>query len=458
MGIMKKNLFLKMFVGHALLVIVFAAALIWSAFEIIRKAYVDDQVEHLTRLASIIEPEIRPLMLKENGKDELKIVVVGLKARLGVRITVIDASGIVLADTEEATDRMESHLYRPEVFETFKEGRPSRSLRKSSTTHAPMLYMGFPIGDGPGRSGGVLRLSVFMSDIDKLLSHLFKRILQISALIMGLIFLMMLAFSRSLSAPIREFAATSRKVARGNFKARVAVRSGGEIGEFARSFNSMAESLDTLFESALEKEEELNGILASIQEGLIVIEKDDRIALCNGSFRDLFPGEDVSGRVYWEIVRGSKFHDLVRRVKASRSDTVEEIPLKDRTFICRASFLAAKERIVVTFQDLSEIRNVERMKKDLVLNVSHELRTPLASIKGFVETLEEKSGGEDKNALGIIRRNTDRMIGLVQDLMTLAEIEEKGRGCHLLRPGCTRSRRECVPPLFGQSRGEIRAA
>jgi two-component system phosphate regulon sensor histidine kinase PhoR len=63
------------------------------------------------------------------------------------------------------------------------------------------------------------------------------------------------------------------------------------------------------------------------------------------------------------------------------------------------------------------------MKKDLVLNASHELRTPLTAIKGFVEALEENARQEDKGYLEIIGRNTDRMIGIVQDLMTLAEIE-----------------------------------
>ena len=66
------------------------------------------------------------------------------------------------------------------------------------------------------------------------------------------------------------------------------------------------------------------------------------------------------------------------------------------------------------------------MKRDLVLNASHELRTPLTAIKGFVEALEDRVEGEDKGYLEIIGRNTDRMIGIVQDLMTLAEMEDRG--------------------------------
>jgi two-component system phosphate regulon sensor histidine kinase PhoR len=66
------------------------------------------------------------------------------------------------------------------------------------------------------------------------------------------------------------------------------------------------------------------------------------------------------------------------------------------------------------------------MKKDFVLNVSHELRTPLTAIKGFAETLEGRLEGEDKGFASIIHRNTDRLIGIVQDLLSLAQLEEKG--------------------------------
>ena len=99
----------------------------------------------------------------------------------------------------------------------------------------------------------------------------------------------------------------------------------------------------------------------------------------------------------------------------------------DRAFLCRAAFLASGERVVAALHDLSEIRDVERMKKDFVLNVSHELRTPLTAIKGFVEALDDRaSTPQDKEFLKIIGRNTDRMIGIVKDLLALAELEKDG--------------------------------
>jgi two-component system phosphate regulon sensor histidine kinase PhoR len=81
---------------------------------------------------------------------------------------------------------------------------------------------------------------------------------------------------------------------------------------------------------------------------------------------------------------------------------------------------------VVILYDITEMKNVEKIKKDFVVNVSHELRTPLTAIKGFVETLEESVEDENRNFVEIIKRNTDRLINIVEDLLVLSELEEKG--------------------------------
>jgi len=94
--------------------------------------------------------------------------------------------------------------------------------------------------------------------------------------------------------------------------------------------------------------------------------------------------------------------------------------------LCCATFVALREQIVIVFSDITEAKNMEKIKKDFVVNVSHELRTPLTAIKGFAETLEDEAGENVKNYAGVIKRNTDRLINIVQDLLLLSELEEKG--------------------------------
>jgi len=80
----------------------------------------------------------------------------------------------------------------------------------------------------------------------------------------------------------------------------------------------------------------------------------------------------------------------------------------------------------VTFHDITEMRALEKTKKDFVVNVSHELRTPLTAIKGFLETIEPRAEDENRPYLEIVRRNTERMISIVEDLLVLSELEERG--------------------------------
>jgi len=100
--------------------------------------------------------------------------------------------------------------------------------------------------------------------------------------------------------------------------------------------------------------------------------------------------------------------------------------LHDRIFLCSATFLKSGEEVVVVFHDITQVKNIEKIKKDFVVNVSHELRTPLTAIKGFVETLEEEVDGKIQHYIDIIKRHTDRLINIVRDLLLLSELEEKG--------------------------------
>jgi two-component system phosphate regulon sensor histidine kinase PhoR len=101
------------------------------------------------------------------------------------------------------------------------------------------------------------------------------------------------------------------------------------------------------------------------------------------------------------------------------------VEIAEKTFLCSITPLASGKSRVVLLHDISDMKNMERIKKDLVVNVSHELRTPLTAIKGFTETLMEESGARSAEYLGIIKRHTDRLIAMVNDLLTLSELEER---------------------------------
>jgi two-component system phosphate regulon sensor histidine kinase PhoR len=172
--------------------------------------------------------------------------------------------------------------------------------------------------------------------------------------------------------------------------------------------------------------EEIRSILASIREGLCVIDKDARIVLCNASFRRIAGSEAPEGRHFWEIVRSSAAVETLRKARETWTDAAGETTIGNRIFSCSVVPLAEGGRLVITLQDITEFRALEKTKKDFVVNVSHELKTPLTAIKGFVETMEGQTEDAVRPYLEIIRRNTERMIAIVEDLLVLSELEERG--------------------------------
>lgn len=90
-----------------------------------------------------------------------------------------------------------------------------------------------------------------------------------------------------------------------------------------------------------------------------------------------------------------------------------------------------KEEMIILLSDITGITNLEKIKKDFIVNVSHELKTPLTAIKGFVETLDEEENIKNKDYIDIIKRHTDRLIFIVQDLLHLSSLEEGGGGAEI---------------------------
>ena len=349
---MKNNLFLRTFGGFCLIIAVALAVLLILTFKAVRTAYIDDQAAHLGSLAEVLRPTIAST-LKQGGTEALELYVKDVDRKVRVRITVVDAAGVVLADSEEAPDRMESHQFRPEVFRSLK-GQTARIVRHSSTVRADMLYMSFPLSE-EGKIVGALRLSKFMKDIDGLLVHLRRRIVAMALAVMAVVFLVMLLFSRSIASPVREFITASRRVADGDFEVKVSLRHKGEVADFARSFNTMTSDLKSMFGTCEERREELDSILSSVQDGLLVTDREDRIVLINEKFRTAVAEAAPEGRFYWEVIRSTRFTDVVRRVKEGRTKASDEIVLRDRTFLCAAAFLPSRERVVVTLHDLGGV-------------------------------------------------------------------------------------------------------
>ena len=202
------------------------------------------------------------------------------------------------------------------------------------------------------------------------------------------------------------------------------------------------------FSKELSKEKnsvsELENILANIKFGLMVIEsKEDRIIYINNELKKIIEipnTEQCLNKKYWEIILNNSFNDIVNLAKKNKSYVKDEINfgvIQDKTLLIRIGFINNdKDKILITINDVTENRQITKIKEELVLNVSHELRTPLSGIIGAIEYLNQNLKNEDKTInkmIDIILRNSNRLNEITQDLLSLSEIENKEKNSQLKR-------------------------
>ena len=420
---MKRSIFFKIFSGYFFLTITLSILIVLFSSYIIRNYQVDRTAQELKDVATVIGSRIN-LPPSTNGNVSIDNYVKELGKKIHTRITIVAPDGKVVADSEENPLKMENHRTRTEIAQAL-EGNTGRFLRVSDTLGQEMLYIAVPV-QRDGKISYVLRTSKFLKDIKIVSRELNSRILYITVIILIISLFAAFIFARTLYRPIRELSTAIRRVSGHDFNVRVLLKGKNELKEVADSFNNMTDEMQDLFSELTHQKEELNSIISSLQEGLLVLDREDRVLLVNESMRGITWQDLETGKFYWEVLREPGINELIRKVREDRRNHTEEIEINKMVFLCSATFMHLKEEIVIIFHDITGIKRLEKIKTDFVLNVSHELRTPLTSIKGFIDTIDEKTLSEENSRyLEIIRRNTERLINVVSDLLALSELEEK---------------------------------
>jgi two-component system phosphate regulon sensor histidine kinase PhoR len=246
-----------------------------------------------------------------------------------------------------------------------------------------------------------------------------------------LMFLFILLLSREFKKTINRIIEISEQIAGGNFNIDIQTKK-GDHGRLFQSIKGMSERLNELFKGLYREKTQLQAVLTAMNEGVVVISAEGRVVLVNNALKDMLNIKgDCTGKAYWEVLREVKLVELIENVMQNRRPEKEEITFlypRERNYMVNALplNLPAGGIILVLF-DITEFKRLEQIKADLVANVSHELRTPLTAIKGYIETLEnENTSREERNHfLSIVKRNTERLINIVSDLLVLSEIENR---------------------------------
>jgi two-component system phosphate regulon sensor histidine kinase PhoR len=369
-----------------------------------------------------------PSALQETARD--------LGNRASARVTLVAADGTVLADStarDADVPAIENDKSRPEIQQALSTGH-GEDIRPSHTTGERTMYRAVLLHQPPNATPIAVRVGLPMVIADREISELKQRLF----LALGVAFLVALMLSvwlaRSITRPLSDIASAARQLSSGHQTIPIRTTAQDEVGILATTLNDMASQLHAKIDELSEDRAQLLAVLTSMVEGVMVLDYRGHVLQINPALERMFGISRVEarGRPCAELFRHQQLNDLVTTILGSRVPGEDEIvlPLTGRCLQIEASPAGGEREseacIVLVFHDITELRRLEKIRKDFVANVSHELRTPLTSIKGYVEALLDGAKDDPVTSakfLEIILKQSDRLNLIIEDLLELSKIE-----------------------------------
>jgi two-component system phosphate regulon sensor histidine kinase PhoR len=426
----------QLFPINILILMAAMLAVAWYGTHSLRIFYVKQMADSLEAQAYLAQTQVKQLFVNGNLKS-LSSYCAQSSKKILTRLTVVDPQGNVQCDSDRDPATMMNHANRPEIIKAL-QGEVGISRRYSATTKQHMLYVAIPVV-GDEKIFGAMRTSIPLTEINKELDSLFTKMsfgIVVVTLLAGSITLIV---ARKISLPLEHMKLHAQRYAEGNFSRKINVTGSEEIVGLAQAMNKMAAELDERMRAVLGKRNELETVLAGMVEGVIAVDPGDRVLYMNSSAKEQL-------RIEQENIQGSSLLELVRNIELLRfiQETITRDESGEKTIVFNqgrkderifqvhgAQLNDAKmNRIggLIVINDVTKLLRLESLRRDFVANVSHELKTPITSIKGYVETLIDESGEYPqhvKDFLAIISRQTNRLQAIIEDLLSLAKIEQQ---------------------------------
>jgi len=388
------------------------------------------------KLAAFILEQRQSISIKENSEDLWRLTY-HLKDILDSRVTIIDISGKVLTDShlsKSGVSRMDNHLNRPEVKQAIQTGW-GQSYRQSDTINQKLFYTAFKIQYN-GKKVGFLRLAYnaqgFAASMKKILSLI--GIANFVGLI--ILFFATLYLGTIVTYPVLKVVRTAQKIADGDFNRSFPVNRKDEVGTLNRILNQLTERLKNQISQVSYERSKLQNIITNLNVGIIAVDKNGYILNYNSALFNILRteprelhGKRLNETIKWKPILNAVAGSLTNRCQENgefyyyHSNTKRFL-----SYIISPFYISENEDagVLIQLQDVSELKQLEAIRKNFVASASHELKTPLTVIIGYTETLLEGAVRSPDASLRFIRRINEqakRLEYLVSDLLKLSQLE-----------------------------------
>lgn len=376
--------------------------------------------------------DLAALLIASQGPELTDQRIEELFADLSVasdtRVTLIDSTGVVLADTNEQADVMENHHQRPEVAAAREDG-VGIDRRESETLHTDTLYVAVPV---PDSEGWILRVAVTTDEITGAVASTQRAIAL--AVVLSLIATLAASwyFAGVLARPLQGLMRQAMRMSVGDFTVRVPEYDVREIDSVGRAFNRMAERLEETIERQEQTSLRLELVLMGLVDGVVLTDENGLVLRMNPA-AESFLGITEDEAQNRPFVQAARDYEISRVLTKAFNGTENSMATVEHGIdglvmqVLARVIEGSQQRLgLVVLRDVTEVRRLETVRREFVANVSHELRTPLTSIRALVETLEAGAVDEPEIAMDFLGRivgEIDRLNALVEDLLDFARLE-----------------------------------
>ncbi len=376
-------------------------------------------------------------MLDSDSQIELDTSCKDFGEFTGTRITVIDAeTGEVLGDSFNDISTMDNHLYRDEVSQarSFDEGS---SIRYSKTENVDFIYYARPYEYK--NIPLILRASTPLYNVQSMYNSITWSMI-IAIIVSAVIaFLISYRYNRKVIQPIENITEFARSISKGNYGKSVYINSYDEVVRLSTALNKMSKSLRKSFDKISTKNAQLDAILQSLNQGILVCNVEGEVKYTNDTFQKIIKmdGELVNKNLYHNIF-DENLYNILEEIKDNNEDKLisnTNVQFSDDTYRNYSGCFirdkkGVKKGILLVVEDVTNIKKLERMRSVFVSNVTHELKTPITCISGYTQTLLNGAISDTENAykfLNIINDEAERLNLLIDDILTLSGLESQNK-------------------------------
>ena len=403
--------------------------------------------QQLVNTVQFVTLQVGGIFSAQEGDEALADLVTSSADTLEIDITVLNLDGQVITSSLPPERLPANPLALPGVGTVLQGGTGTAQTQS-------MLGAAAQVFDNSGQPVALVQIQVSLStyqlDLDRLTWLAVASIVVSAAAVLLIIFFV----HESTYKPAEALSIVAKQMSMGNFTNLDFPESPFELNELSEALKVMAVQLGAQIDALTSERGKLSAVLNQMTDGVMIVDADGRVQLLNPAAERIFQIKETAGmgRSIVEVVRYHQLVDLWRKAKGGERESMT-LEIGPQHLFLQVLVIPLKTALpgnsMILFQDLTQLRRLETVRRDFISNVSHELRTPLASLKALAETLQEGALEDPPAARRFILRmetEIDNLTQLVNELLELSRIESgkvplsfhRIKPCDLLRPAFER--------------------